>query len=305
MSLPYDPDFYLKWHLGVILSGLGITGAIFGVSCAQLIQYARRYWKQDRALLKTIVTSVWTLDALHLGLYSYTIYHFLIFKHDDFMGQLQLPWTSDAQLVINTTLVALVQLFYLLRVWSICKRRLVVGLLLLLIAGCWATGILLMIMSATMETVAELESLGNTVIASNALIAATDISITGTLVFLLYTSRVSGTRSRRLITRLIFYTINTGIMTSVCALLALVTNLTNRDKNLFILFSYVGASLYAVSMIASLNAREGLRNHMAQATGITTMPTIGTTTSRLGESSKHVRLPPEVFIETSVETMRH
>ena len=43
-------------------------------------------------------------------------------------------------------------------------------------------------------------------------------------------------------------------------------------------------------MIASLNAREGLRNHMAQATGITTMPTIGTTTSRLGEGSKHVRL---------------
>ena len=105
LSLPPHP--LAIDSLGVILSGLGITGAIFGgafhscsrlsipltkstVSCAQLIQYARRYWKQDRVLLKTIVrtpyvsrfswiedayhkvTSVWTLDALHLGLYSYT-----------------------------------------------------------------------------------------------------------------------------------------------------------------------------------------------------------------------------------------
>ncbi|KAI0704123.1 hypothetical protein C8Q76DRAFT_220515 [Earliella scabrosa] len=318
------------WHLGVILSGLGITGAIFGVASSQLMLYAKHYWQEDRFLLKTIVLSVWTLDCLHLGLYAYTIYHFLVFKHADYPGQAVLPWTSDAQLVINTTLVALVQSFYLLRVWSISRRLLVVIPLAVMIAACWATGILLMVKSATLENLADLESLGNTVIASNALIAATDISITAALVLLLYTSRVSGSRSKRLITRLIFYTINTGFMTSVCALLALVTNLTERDKNLFILFSYIGASLYAVSMIASLNAREGLRNHMAQASGITTLPSItavGTTTSRLGEGSKQVRLyvhnplvrddhggliltsivyrPPEVFIETSVETTMH
>ncbi|KAI0710218.1 hypothetical protein C8Q76DRAFT_741557 [Earliella scabrosa] len=306
MSLPFDPYFYLKWNLGVVLSGLAITGAIFGVSCAQLSVYARHYWGEDRSLLKTIVTCVWSLDCLHLALYTYTIYHFLVFKHADFIGQLQLPWTSNAQLVINTTLVALVQLFYVLRVWSLCKYIAVISWLVIMVAACWATGILLVVKSATAESVADITTLGNYVIASNALIAGTDIAITVTLVLLLYTSRVSGSRSKRLITRLIFYTINTGIMTSVCALLALVTNLTNRDKNLYILFSYVGASLYAVSMIASLNAREGLRNHMAGASGITTMPTIGTTTSRLGEGSKHaVRLPPEVFIETSVETTRH
>ncbi len=34
------------------------------------------------------------------------------------------------------------------------------------------------------------------------------------------------------------------------------------------------SSVYTVSMVASLNAREGLRNHMAQASGITTISTI-------------------------------
>ncbi len=63
---------------------------------------------------------------------------------------------------------------------------------------------------------------------------------------------------------------------------------------LFVLFSYVGtsresparrlcdlrlnrtqpSSVYTVSMVASLNAREGLRNHMAKATAITTIPTL-------------------------------
>lgn len=44
------------------------------------------------------------------------------------------------------------------------------------------------------------------------------------------------------------------------------------------------APVYTVSMIASLNAREGLRNHMAQAPGITTIPQI-TALRREGEST--------------------
>ncbi len=62
------------------------------------------------------------------------------------------------------------------------------------------------------------------------------------------------------------------------------------DTLLYVLFSYVGSSrespvrrpqstteshaVYAVSMVASLNAREDLRNHMAEVTDITTIPSI-------------------------------
>ncbi|KAI0710220.1 hypothetical protein C8Q76DRAFT_93658 [Earliella scabrosa] len=306
MSLGFDPEKYLNWNLGIILSGVGITGAIFGHATAQAGFYLRHYWNEDRSLIKSIVITVWSLDAIHLALYSYTVYNFLVFKHNDFVGQMDLPWTSNAQMIVNTTLVAVVQIFYVLRVYALCKHPAVIGFLAFIVAANWSVGILLMVKSATATSVAALTALGDYVIATSSLLASTDILITATLVFLLFTSKTNGSRSKRLVTRLIFYTINTGLMTSVCALLSLVTNLTKGDTNLYVLFSYLGASLYTVSMIASLNAREGLRHQMAEAPRITTVPRVGGESTIHGMTSKHaVRLPPEVFIETSVETRSH
>ncbi|KAI0731002.1 hypothetical protein C8Q76DRAFT_717133 [Earliella scabrosa] len=308
MSLPFVPEIYLNWNLGIILSGIGITGAIFGLACAQTGFYLRHYWAQDRALLRSIVSIVWTADCLHLGLYSYTIYYYLVFKHNDFFGQLQLPWTTLAQMIVNTTLVATVQFFYVLRVWSLCKHLAVIGFLILIVVANWAVGVLLMIKSKMATSVAALIELKDYNTATSSLLAFTDIAITTTLVVLLVTSRTSGSRSKRLISRLVFYTINTGLMTSICAFLSLITNLMKGDTNLYVLFSYLGASLYTVSMIASLNAREGLRNHMAEAPGITTIPQLtrgGESTLQMMTSRHAVRIPPEIFVETSVETRAH
>ncbi|KAI0787726.1 hypothetical protein C8Q74DRAFT_626570 [Fomes fomentarius] len=310
MSTFFDIETYLRWNLGIILCGLGITGAIFGVATGQVGFYIRHYWSEDRFTLKALVSTVWTLDCLHMGLYTYTVANYLVYAHNDLVGQLTLTWSSNAQLVVNHTLMALVQLFYVLRVSALCRYTVVTGALLLLVAATWVGGILLMIKSTLGKSVAAIAGLKNYVVGSNALIAATDITITLTLVALLITSRTGGSRSTRLLHRLIFYTINTGLMTSVFALLAVVTNLTKGETNLYVLFSYLGASLYTVSMVASLNAREGLRNHMAGASGITTLPTIaslrgdGNTTVMEMQTSRKHRLPPAVFIETSIETAR-
>ena len=86
--------------------------------------------------------------------------------------------------------------------------------------------------------------------------------------------------------------------------------MTMVSTNMYILFYYVGArctfnislvvfcmleysshsvTVYTVSMIASLNAREGLRHHVAEARGITTIPHIDSTSDHThGSSGRHV-----------------
>ncbi|KAI0705795.1 hypothetical protein C8T65DRAFT_696391, partial [Cerioporus squamosus] len=77
---------------------------------------------------------------------------------------------------------------------------------------------------------------------------------------------------------LMFYTINTGFLTS---------NVTmGKWTNLYVLFYYVGARLYTVCMLASLNAREALRDDMSEATCITTLPHFCTVPEHRG--SAHV-----------------
>ncbi|KAI0808395.1 hypothetical protein C8Q74DRAFT_1363764 [Fomes fomentarius] len=304
MSAPFDLETYLSWNLG-------ITGTIFGVATGQVASYLRHYWREDRCTLKAAVGAVWTLDCLQMALYSYTVAHYLVYAHNDLVGQSKIAWTASGQTAVNATLIALVQLFYVLRVSALCRYTAVTIVLLLLVAACWGVSIMLVVKIVSTDSVAALSGLKKYVSLNNALIAATDIAISLTLVALLITSRTGGSRTKRLINRLIFYTINTGLMTSVLALLAIVTNLTNGDMLLYVLFSYVASSLYTVSMVASLNAREGLRNHMAEVTGVTTIPTIaslrredGNLTAMEMQNPKNraVRIPPAVFIETSVET---
>ncbi|KAI0808400.1 hypothetical protein C8Q74DRAFT_134188 [Fomes fomentarius] len=310
MSAPFDLEAHLRWKAGVILCSLGITGTIFGVATGQVASYFHHYWREDRCMLRTAVWAVWTLDCLQMALYSYAVVHYLVYAHNDLVGQSKIAWTASGQTAVNATLVALVQLFYVLRVSALCRYTAVTVSLLLLVVASWALSILLVVKLASTESVAALSGLEEHVVLNNSLIAATDIAISLTLVALLITSRTGGSRTKRLINRLIFYTINTGLMTSVLALLAVVTNLTKGDTMLYVLFSYVGTSLYTVSMVASLNAREGLRNHMAEVTGMTTIPTIAslrgdgniTVMDMHNSRNRAVRIPPAVFIETSVET---
>ncbi|RPD75299.1 hypothetical protein L226DRAFT_612921 [Lentinus tigrinus ALCF2SS1-7] len=217
------PTEYLNWNLGVVLIGIGITGA-----------------------------------------------------------------TSNAQTFVNACLTAMVQAFYCIRVWSLSKQVATVIGLGIIIAANWALGIVLFAESLMATSVEALAMLGDFSVAMSSVTAGTDIIITVILVLLLYTSRSSGSshRSKRLIRKLMFYTINSGLLTSICALLSLITNVTMVTTNLYVLFYYIGARLYTVCMIASLNARQGLRAHIADATGITTFPYIGTVPEHSG--STHV-----------------
>ncbi|KAI0808397.1 hypothetical protein C8Q74DRAFT_1363765 [Fomes fomentarius] len=302
-AAPFDLETYLSWNLG-------ITGTIFGVATGQVASYLRHYWREDRCTLKAAVGAVWTLDCLQMALYSYTVAHYLVYAHNDLVGQSKIAWTASGQTAVNATLIALVQLFYVLRVSALCRYPVVTVVLLLLVAACWGVSIMLVVKIILTNSVAALSDMKKYVALTNSLIAVTDIAISLTLVALLITSRTGGSRLKRLINRLIFYTINTGLLTSVLALLAIVTNLTKGDTLIYLILSYVGTSLYTVSMVASLNAREGLRNHMAGASGITTISTLTnlsrdrnlTVLEMQNSSGGAVRIPPAVFIETSVET---
>jgi hypothetical protein len=89
---------------------------------------------------------------------------------------------------------------------------------------------------------------------------STDVVITLSLVFLLNRSRSGFSKTNRLINALIFYAIQIGAMTVLADVVIIILNVyINR-----IAFDYLGVyafvgNVYANSLLASLNARAGLR----------------------------------------------
>ena len=77
--------------------------------------------------------------------------------------------------------------------------------------------------SSSFATFTELAQIVNISRSINILGAVSDIGIAAVLIFLLQRSRTGFRRSETIINRLIIFTINTGLLTSLCALMSLIT----------------------------------------------------------------------------------
>ncbi|KAI0341127.1 hypothetical protein BDW22DRAFT_1359344 [Trametopsis cervina] len=90
-----------------------------------------------------------------------------------------------------------------------------------------------------------------------ALAVITDLSIFLLLLYYLYRNRSVGSgRTRRVVRRLLHYSLSTGAFTVVCSVTILITFNTNKDTIIYAAFVEVLGKLYANSALAMLNARQ-------------------------------------------------
>ncbi|KAI0353285.1 hypothetical protein OH77DRAFT_1522740 [Trametes cingulata] len=96
-------------------------------------------------------------------------------------------------------------------------------------------------------------------ISINAVAAAGDVVIAAILCTILQFSKTGFERSDLLINRLIVFSVNTGLLTSICACMSLITILALPDTFIYICFYFLIGRLYSNSLMATLNARKALR----------------------------------------------
>ncbi|KAI0635848.1 hypothetical protein C8Q77DRAFT_1099950 [Trametes polyzona] len=262
----------LDMTIGVIFVGFLATGCLFGVTTAQTVWYFRHY-PNDRRVLRLLVVTIWLLDAVHLGLYLVTMFIYLVYKKGAYFGQEPLPWTSNAQLLCNAFAIALIQSFYASRIWTLSRRKLLLVVMSLFIAATWVCSVVLFLKSILTDTVADYVSLVPFDIALSAMSASTDVLLCSALVILLASARTGTVGANRLINKLMLYTVHTGLLTSVNATLSLIFVITLPRSSIFVMFYYIGARLYSVSLLGTLNARARLRMQ-AQNMGQFSLPDI-------------------------------
>ncbi|EIW57476.1 uncharacterized protein TRAVEDRAFT_37938 [Trametes versicolor FP-101664 SS1] len=252
---------FLDLTIGVIFIGFLATGlcasfrvqedsAAHGdaVTTSQTVWYFKHY-SNDRRVLRYLVAIIWLLDALHLALYLVTMFIYLVQKKGAFFGQQPLP--CRAQLVCNAFAIGLIQSFYASRIWTLSKKK-----SLLVVMAIFVT---VTFDSVLTRTVAGYVALVPFDIALSAMCASTDVLLCSSLVTLLARSRPGTVGANRLINKLMLYTVHTGLVTSVNATLALILAVVMPTSSIFVMFYYIGARFYSVSLLGTLNARASLR----------------------------------------------
>jgi len=213
------------------------------------------------------VAAVFLSDTLHQILITHTVYTYLITNFGDLVALNNLVWSIVAMVLVNGLTAAMVQSFMTLRVWKLTNGSYALtGLVSALVLGEFIAIIYFSAKAFQLGTFTQLPLIKGASISVNVLGAAGDVLIALILCSMLQQSRTGFRKSETVINRLTIFTINTGLMTSLCAVASLVSIVAAPNAFIYIAFFVNLGRLYSNTLLATLNARQSIRNTLDNTT---------------------------------------
>ncbi|KAJ3786408.1 hypothetical protein GGU10DRAFT_173579 [Lentinula aff. detonsa] len=247
--------------MGAILVGILVSAVLYGISLVQTFFYYNHY-RNDAWYLKSLVAATVFFDTMHLCFITHTIYFYLVSRYYDNEQLNNMIWSVLAEAIPTGFTGTLVQTFYTIRVWRLSKKNHVLAVVIMsIVLAQTACGTAWVIISLQLSTFQQLLDISGLTVSINALSSAADVIIAASLCFLLTQSRTGFKHSDTLINKLILFSVNTGLATSICAVASLVSLIASPDSLLYAPFYFCIGRLYSNSLLATLNARKQIRNN--------------------------------------------
>ncbi|TBU55530.1 hypothetical protein BD310DRAFT_683566 [Dichomitus squalens] len=266
------PAVALDDTLGAAFIGDILAACLYGLTTLQTYIYYGRSGR-DLKTLKSLIAFLWFLDTLHLLLISHTVYVYAVSGFGNLLALLEPTWSILAHIIVTG-------------ISDGCWLCATIAL-----SSCVAFGgsLAYPIKGFQLQTYFELENVSWLLYFSLSTALVTDLIIAATLCILLASRRTVFTRVNLTVRTLILYTVNTGALTTLCALVCLIAYAATPHSFVYITFYFLLPKLFLNSLLATLNARKSLREQMrgaAVALPLELSPTYG------GETvSNEVRTP--------------
>ncbi|EEB95207.1 hypothetical protein MPER_05860, partial [Moniliophthora perniciosa FA553] len=183
--------------MGALFIGVLLAAALWGVTSVQTWTYYADYSASDPLRLKIMVAVTYGLDTTHQIMLSHLLYTYLVsnFANPLILGELAF-------------IAVIVQLFLTWRVWILSHKNVpVIVIILLLVFAEFGVTIALL-----RKVIDDMPHVISRVV--NALGAASDIAITISLSFYLYTSKSRMKNTDAIMDQLILFCVRTGLLTT-------------------------------------------------------------------------------------------
>ncbi|KIM34900.1 hypothetical protein M413DRAFT_32922 [Hebeloma cylindrosporum] len=272
-------------YLGTLAAAI-----LYGVTSVQAFLYFHDSRGDGRPLL-AMVFFLWIIDTIHLGFTAHGLYFYLITSFGDFRVLLSPTWTILAQVYLTTISTLIARGFFARRVFVLCGRNrvaaIVLSTIITILALCvFGFGCAFASKSFVLKTYEEMNKASFMLYTSFGCAVVADTLIAVSLCTLLVRSRTGFKRygysytpifidlylsssTDSIVTMLMAFTINTGLLTSLGAIACFVTYAIWPQRFIFMGIYFALSKLYINSLLASLNARGSLRGQSYEAS---TMP---------------------------------
>ncbi|KAH9946534.1 hypothetical protein B0H21DRAFT_859127 [Amylocystis lapponica] len=285
---------------GALLIEIFIAVLLYGITTTQVYVYWFSYPDDIKAIRRTVVV-VWLLETLHTAFCLHMIYEYMIVDFGHLLGIVNIIWSAGATVIIAVSIQAIVQVFFIRRIWIMSERSFVITaipavLLFVRVAFGFATASLTWTIPTWIMFRAETGPFA-TLITGLTLAALVDLIIALLLIYYLQRSRTGFKVTDHLIKSLMAYVINTGALTMVVSISIVLTFTLIKGSLLFAGLVEIQSKLYANSFLATLNARHHLSGS-SRDTGIHTSSNMELSNRRPGLQNDPKRTI-EIYQQTS------
>ncbi|KAK0430845.1 hypothetical protein EV421DRAFT_237324 [Armillaria borealis] len=244
--------------MGALLIGTIVAASIWGSSILHTYEYYSDYPK-DHIGMKCVVAIVCLLDTMHQIFITHALYIYLIKGFANPLILTRLLWTFLIQLVITACQGLVCQGFFTWRVYV--ARETVFSPPS---SQVWSSAIswLRYTIMHDANPLHQLSSLKNLKNIAKLLVFgySADILITVSLIYMLLRSKTQNAQTNHIINRLVLYSLNTGFLNSIFAILCFVTATVWSENLIFVGLYAVLCRMYSVSVLATLNSRKRFRS---------------------------------------------
>ncbi|KAK7471924.1 hypothetical protein VKT23_000026 [Stygiomarasmius scandens] len=242
---------------GPMLIGTILTVLLYGISVTQTYLYWNTYQHKDRWFIKYFVILIFLADTAQTIFMIMYIYISLV-KHFGETAYLETAstWLFSTEPALSGMIGGMVQAFYAWRVKVLTGSWPLTLIILFCATASFLMGIATAIGCNIVKVFVEFQKFQVVVIIWLVCASVADIIITATLVFHLRRHRTGFRNTDSQVDRIIRLTIQTGLLTSVWAVIDMLVFLLN-PTGLHLIFNCPLAKLYTNSLLSSLNSRGG------------------------------------------------
>ncbi|GAV99376.1 hypothetical protein LENED_000830 [Lentinula edodes] len=272
MAVPINVDT----TLGFLSHAVVLCCILYGAGCMQAWFYYRKYSKRDSWTVQTLVAAVIICDTCQIGFLYAAVYNYTVTNQGNPLALAKLDPNLIIELIFSGMIAFLVQHFYCYRIYALSKSRLLSGFVSLTSLGSLVT--LYYFIGVVLSQYTELAQLAlldvrlgftfyfikltyaqNVSIVTNVLGIVSDLAITFLMIFLLQRSKTGFKNTTDVLNRLIVFTFNTGIPTSLCSIVTLIL-LEGVPGTFIYIFVYVSMGrFYTNCLLVTLNSRDYIR----------------------------------------------
>ncbi|KAI0740021.1 hypothetical protein C8Q76DRAFT_184168 [Earliella scabrosa] len=252
------PKIALDDTLGAAFLGHVVTTFLYGITTLQAFMYYRNQYR-DANILKFSVLLLWILDTAHCALITGAMYWYCITSFTN-LPAVQTPiWPIPSMIIVSNVSNAIVRGIFGYRLYRLNNNGWILPLVIAVMSVFIfvdATYFAVKLFGITSYTHISRFSWG--LYAGLSVEAAVDLIVAIAQCLLLRGFETGIRTTDSAIKVLMTYSVNTGLLTSLCAIGALISYATVPEKFIYFAFYFVLSKLYVNSLLATLNARGSL-----------------------------------------------